>query len=168
MQGRLRGQRAALHLPPLPSLPLRSRAAETTAALRQGPASGAAMVDCGAMCMPGAAEKVQDLIDDAVRKGATVAAGGTLPPRGAAGQFYPPTVVTGVTPDMRIWQEEVFGPVMAGAWGWRGRGTGAGFAAPIMPVLRRPPVPPPTPHLTPPAPPRPCLPSLPPGPSCSR
>lgn len=30
------------------------------------------MVDCGAMCMPGAAEKVQDLIDDAVKKGAVV------------------------------------------------------------------------------------------------
>ena len=47
-----------------------------------------------------------------------VAAGGKLPAqRGAAGQFYPPTVVTGVTPAMRIWQEEVFGPVMAGAGG---------------------------------------------------
>ncbi|PRW57735.1 Aldehyde dehydrogenase 22A1 [Chlorella sorokiniana] len=89
------------------------RAAETTAALRQGAASGEEMVDCGAMCMPGAAEKVQELIDDAVAKGATVAAGGKLPRGGAAGQFYPPTVITGVTPDMRIWQEEVFGPVMA-------------------------------------------------------
>lgn len=43
-----------------------------------------------------------------------VAAGGTLPRGGAGSQFYPPTVITGVTPDMRIWQEEVFGPVMAG------------------------------------------------------
>jgi len=31
-----------------------------------------AQVDCGAMCMPGAAEKVQELIDDAVAKGAKV------------------------------------------------------------------------------------------------
>ena len=30
------------------------------------------MVDCGAMCMPGAPEKVQELVDDAVKKGAKV------------------------------------------------------------------------------------------------
>lgn len=30
----------------------------------------------------------------------------------SSGQFYPPTVITGVTPDMRIWTEEVFGPVI--------------------------------------------------------
>lgn len=53
-------------------LPARRRAAETTAALRQGAASGGEMVDCGSMCMPGAAEKVQELVDDAVRKGAKV------------------------------------------------------------------------------------------------
>ena len=29
-------------------------------------------VDCGAMCMPGLAEKVQELVDDAVAKGAKV------------------------------------------------------------------------------------------------
>jgi acyl-CoA reductase-like NAD-dependent aldehyde dehydrogenase len=29
------------------------------------------------------------------------------------GQFYPPTVLTDVTPSMRIWKEEVFGPVMS-------------------------------------------------------
>ena len=31
------------------------------------------------------------------------------PPGG--GHFYAPTVLAGVTPDMRIWREEVFGPV---------------------------------------------------------
>lgn len=38
-------------------------------------------------------------------------AGGRLvrPPGG--GQFYAPTVLAGVTPAMRIWREEVFGPV---------------------------------------------------------
>ena len=41
-------------------------------------------------------------------------AGGKLPPKsGGGGQFYPPTVLAGVTPAMRIWREEVFGPVMA-------------------------------------------------------
>ncbi len=40
-------------------------------------------------------------------------AGGRLvrPPGG--GQFYAPTVLAGVTPAMRIWREEVFGPVRA-------------------------------------------------------
>ena len=35
-----------------------------------------------------------------------VLAGGELPV-GAEGQFYPPTVLTGVTPAMRVWKEEV-------------------------------------------------------------
>eukprot|EP00887_Chlorella_sp_A99_P003616 scaffold7.g3616.t1 len=91
------------------------RAAETTARLRQGPASGEALVDCGAMCMPGQAEKVQELVFDAVKRGAKVLVGGALPraPAAGGGTYYPPTVLTGVTPDMRIWREEVFGPVMA-------------------------------------------------------
>ena len=38
-------------------------------------------------------------------------AGGKLP-AGAPGQFYPPTVLAGVTPAMRVWKEEVFGPVL--------------------------------------------------------
>ncbi len=33
---------------------------------------------------------------------------------GGSGHFYPPTVIKDVTPDMRIWHEEVFGPVLAG------------------------------------------------------
>ena len=39
-------------------------------------------------------------------------AGGVLPV-GMEGHFYPPTVLAGVTCDMRIWKEEVFGPVLA-------------------------------------------------------
>jgi acyl-CoA reductase-like NAD-dependent aldehyde dehydrogenase len=38
-----------------------------------------------------------------------VAVGGVLPDR--EGQFYPPTVLTGVKKGMKIWEEEVFGPV---------------------------------------------------------
>lgn len=41
--------------------------------LRQGPALGDAPVDCGAMCMPGLAEKVAQLVEDAVADGAKVA-----------------------------------------------------------------------------------------------
>ncbi|KAJ9528462.1 hypothetical protein QJQ45_020356 [Haematococcus lacustris] len=85
---------------------------EVVRRMRQGPALGPQVVDCGAMCMPGLAEKVQGLVDDAVARGATLLAGGKLP-EGMAGQFYPPTVLSGVKPGMRIWEEEVFGPVMS-------------------------------------------------------
>jgi succinate-semialdehyde dehydrogenase/glutarate-semialdehyde dehydrogenase len=44
-----------------------------------------------------------------VAKGARVLCGGS-PPDGP-GWYYPPTVVTGVTPEMRMFGEEVFGPV---------------------------------------------------------
>lgn len=77
--------------------------------MRQG--HGVEVVDCGAMCMPGGPQKVHDLVTDAISQGAQVLAGGELPASGA-GTFYPPTVLTGVRPSMRIWHEEVFGPVM--------------------------------------------------------
>lgn len=52
---------------------------------------------------------VQELVDDAVEKGATVALGGQAP--GGPGCFYPATVLTDVPSDARILKEEVFGPV---------------------------------------------------------
>src|ERR687893_497264 len=48
---------------------------------------------------------------DAVDKGATVVTGGKRVDR--PGWYYEPTLVTGVTPEMGIWSEEVFGPVAA-------------------------------------------------------
>ena len=44
--------------------------ADTTARMRQGPAVGGGTVDCGAMCMPGLAQKVAELVNDAVQRGA--------------------------------------------------------------------------------------------------
>lgn len=88
--------------------------AEAAGKMRQGPASGDALVDFGSLCLPGLADKVQALIDDALAKGGKVVIGGVKPPAGTTqGQFYPPTILTGVTPQMRVWREEVFGPVMA-------------------------------------------------------
>ena len=46
--------------------------ADLTSKIRQGPAVGGGTVDCGAMCMPGLAEKVAELVDDAVQRGAKV------------------------------------------------------------------------------------------------
>ncbi len=52
---------------------------------------------------------VQELVDDAVEKGATAALGGQAP--GGPGCFYPATVLVDVPRDARILKEEVFGPV---------------------------------------------------------
>lgn len=54
-------------------------------------------------------KRVQSLIDDAVQKGATVTLGGQM---NDAQNFIAPTVVEGVTDDMAIMQEEIFGPVL--------------------------------------------------------
>lgn len=57
--------------------------------------------------------RVKALIDDAVAKGATLLAGGDRPPDLPDGHFMAPTVLDGVTPDMRIYQDEIFGPVVS-------------------------------------------------------
>jgi aldehyde dehydrogenase (NAD+) len=57
-------------------------------------------------------EKIQGLIQSAIDEGATLETGGTGRPADLNRGFYVrPTVFSGVTPDMRIAQEEVFGPV---------------------------------------------------------
>ena len=52
---------------------------------------------------------VEELVQDAVDKGARVVVGGKRPDR--PGWFYPPTLITEITPQMRMHREEVFGPV---------------------------------------------------------
>jgi succinate-semialdehyde dehydrogenase/glutarate-semialdehyde dehydrogenase len=52
---------------------------------------------------------VEDLVSDAVSKGATVAVGGVAPE--GPGHFYPATVLADVPATARIFKEEVFGPV---------------------------------------------------------
>jgi benzaldehyde dehydrogenase (NAD) len=59
----------------------------------------------GCMITPAALERVQTLVDDAVAKGAKILCGGK-----AQAPCYPPTVVYGVTPEMRMYHEESFGP----------------------------------------------------------
>lgn len=53
--------------------------------------------------------RIQRLFDDALSQGARVAVGGTFEP---ADRTIHPTLLTGVTPDMQIMQEEIFGPVV--------------------------------------------------------
>jgi succinate-semialdehyde dehydrogenase/glutarate-semialdehyde dehydrogenase len=52
---------------------------------------------------------VEELVQDAVDRGAQVLVGGTRPD--GPGWFYPATLIAGITPEMRIYAEEVFGPV---------------------------------------------------------
>ena len=54
-----------------------------------------------------AADRLGDQVRRAVDQGATIAAGGGDPD----GNFYPPTVLTGITPDNDAFHEELFGPV---------------------------------------------------------
>jgi aldehyde dehydrogenase (NAD+) len=53
--------------------------------------------------------RIKKLFDDAVNKGARIAVGGTLE---AADRTIHPTMLTDVTPDMQIMQEEIFGPIV--------------------------------------------------------
>ncbi len=62
----------------------------------------------GPMISEQAALRVKGLVDDALRKGARLVAGG-----GIRGPWLEPTVLDAVTPDMRIHHEETFGPVAA-------------------------------------------------------
>lgn len=65
--------------------------------------------DVGPLATESGRHDVEAYVNDAVRKGATLLAGGKRPDR--PGWFYPPTVLTGVTPEMKMYHEEVFGPV---------------------------------------------------------
>jgi succinate-semialdehyde dehydrogenase/glutarate-semialdehyde dehydrogenase len=57
-------------------------------------------------------EMVCELVDDAVAAGATLECGGPVGVPGLNGACYAPAVLTGVTHDMRIMREEIFGPVL--------------------------------------------------------
>ncbi|WP_079435172.1 NAD-dependent succinate-semialdehyde dehydrogenase [Zoogloea sp. LCSB751] len=85
-----------------------ARLAEAAAALQvdDGLAAGAQV---GPLINAAALEKVESLVGDALAKGARVVTGGARHPRG--GWFYTPTVLAGITADMRIAREEIFGPV---------------------------------------------------------
>ena len=65
--------------------------------------------DFGPLIEPQAIEKVEDHIADAISKGAKVVQGGNRHALG--GLFFEPTIVTGVTQDMKVAGEETFGPV---------------------------------------------------------
>lgn len=81
--------------------------------------------DCGPLIQPSAVESMLFMVEDALGKGALLACGGYIPeleenvpsdtggmPKNLnKGNFVTPTVLTGVTNSMRVWREEIFGPV---------------------------------------------------------
>lgn len=81
--------------------------------------------DCGPLIQPSAVESILFMVEDALGKGALLACGGYIPeleenvpsdtggmPKNMnKGNFVTPTVLTGVTDSMRVWREEIFGPV---------------------------------------------------------
>ncbi|HMS79248.1 MAG TPA: NAD-dependent succinate-semialdehyde dehydrogenase [Burkholderiaceae bacterium] len=66
-------------------------------------------VTIGPLIEPAAIDKVREHVADAVSKGAKVEVGGR--PHALGGLFFEPTVLTGVTPAMKVAREETFGPV---------------------------------------------------------
>lgn len=55
---------------------------------------------------------VAALVDDAVGAGARLVCGGKRPEKLSKGFFYEPTVLANVTPEQRVFNEEIFGPVL--------------------------------------------------------
>jgi succinate-semialdehyde dehydrogenase / glutarate-semialdehyde dehydrogenase len=66
-------------------------------------------IQVGPLIDDAAQNKVAELLEDAVGRGARVLSGGIRPD--GAGFFFPPTVLSGVPADARMAHEEIFGPV---------------------------------------------------------
>lgn len=94
-------------------VPRRNVSEFVTAALQQGRTAAAADGEAGLVSIidDKSFDRVNALIEDARTNGATVRDSGT--PLDPARRRIPPTVLLGVTDDMRIAREEVFGPVLS-------------------------------------------------------
>ncbi len=67
--------------------------------------------DVGPLSSAEQRDEIVDLVRDAVAHGAEILCGGQVPD--GPGFYYPPTVISGITEEMRMATEEVFGPVAA-------------------------------------------------------
>lgn len=70
--------------------------------------------DMGAICMQEHSDKLQNLVNEALDKGAEFAGRGSFGNLGedAVDQFFPPTVLVNVNHSMQLMQEEAFGPIL--------------------------------------------------------
>ncbi|BCR91520.1 NAD-dependent succinate-semialdehyde dehydrogenase [Aspergillus chevalieri] len=66
----------------------------------------------GPLTTPQGVDKARKQVEDAQKRGATVLCSGTVP-ENKEGYFFPPTILTGMTPEMLISQEESFAPIAA-------------------------------------------------------
>jgi succinate-semialdehyde dehydrogenase/glutarate-semialdehyde dehydrogenase len=87
---------------------------EKVSALRVGRGTDES-TEIGPLINAAAIRKVEEHLCDAVEQGARVVAGGgrAKVPGGENGQFFAPTIVSGVSSKMRMFHEETFGPVIA-------------------------------------------------------
>jgi succinate-semialdehyde dehydrogenase/glutarate-semialdehyde dehydrogenase len=84
---------------------------EKTTKLRLGPGSDPS-TDIGPLIRQQQVQRMSDLIQDAVSRGAKVLCGGNARPD-LGPNFFEPTVITGVDSSMKLFQEETFGPILA-------------------------------------------------------
>src|SRR3954470_4075809 len=82
------------------------RLAEKASALKVGDPRDSE-TEIGPLINPSAVDRVSELVQDAVAGGASVLTGGE-----PDGPLFPPTVLRGITPEMRVYSEESFGPVV--------------------------------------------------------
>ena len=83
---------------------------ENVRGLRQGIPTDAGTVDIGAVIFPPQLDIIDQHVRDAEEKGAKILTGGH---KGSGpGRFYEPTVMVDVDHDMKIMQEETFGPIL--------------------------------------------------------
>ena len=87
------------------------RVASLAKQMRQGTATEPGAVDVGAITTRQQLKIIDTLVKDAIANGARAIAGGSRD-ESRPGNFYPPTVLVDVTPDMKIASTEVFGPIM--------------------------------------------------------
>ncbi len=87
--------------------PFLEKVTEITKKIEHGTMDG----QMGSMTMKSQLMIVEEQIKDATAKGAKVLVGGERG-KNPNGLFFAPTVITGIHPDMKIWQEETFGPIL--------------------------------------------------------
>jgi aldehyde dehydrogenase (NAD+) len=90
-----------------------ARLIDRAKAMRVGP--GVSDPDMGPIISKKQLETVEQYVKIGQREGATLAAGGSRPSDASLqkGYFYQPTLLDRVSPEMRVAQEEIFGPVLA-------------------------------------------------------
>ena len=70
-------------------------------------------IDMGPLMHMNAWLRVDSMVNDAVKKGAKLLLGGGRPKGLDIGPYYAPTLLSGVTEEMRVYKEEVFGPIVS-------------------------------------------------------